>query len=1115
MFKLFQPDSSLYLPDPVPAKVSAGFFLPGAENPASLTLADSWEKQKGYYFFLLNAIDSTDTDTLKALEAQLKAAPELQQPAHTGVCWWQNVDDSTGLQAVIHTIVTEPAVVVKMNANIGFGTYQFPLFQDAPLVLQAEGALKAGYPVVNGAQASTAEKGITITITGEMAGVVSGQAMVNDFSSGMQTGLSVGFRYNMFDLISGNQISQFYPLFAPSETYYLFDIHWDPLHPLDSKRSYLAFTGISFGLEKIADTIDQFRIVPSEGQPMASYFRTIYGQPVSLQPVTAGPDPAQFVFQTYADPNRSPAYYMVPKGTFILETALTKQNVYQLLPGLAGTECIQFTPGDAIVFYPDNAAYAASGVNSEGLDTTYTCSWAFIKLASGHMPVTYSVSPGVASMYQSTATPNLLDAYYVNTAQLPAEAATGQCFPMVPYAGITGQQANAFAADTIAPFEKVLIAPARKAVMSSLPTPQQTNDGAGPVVTTTPQGLLATINGAEWEEVVLAHNTEIRQELSFRNLPIPLRNAFQTDNLFLVISDNKNVGAFNNALVMEGWQFNINIPARNPAQDPDKRNILLLKFRKGAMSDLINDTNTWTYALEFNYDTDQITAIQTWLIDYFNEAIAQADKPEYANFANLIQDPDWYGILALKVDIDLGNFPKDLHGLLGAMDLNRFNAHHVGIKLNFVQQEIADNNTSLRIKKSNMFGLINYVDPSYQQQHQGGGNNDDGLQLSVGQNNSLEDATYVYKVLFLQIIFENTVITNFDSQLQLTARKWFEEDASLNVPKQDHQKANDSSDEPQEDPANYSMIFNGHYENHDGHQTYTFLTQKTLTYQYFIKSELLNYIEFVKAQFQTITTVPSGKSPDLEAVTAKFTFYGYLNFRQLPDFDGFSYGAEKGKELEHMQGLYFSNLALDVAFELNTKSNKTDGLRIVLDPGNTNFDQSMSTVRNNSFAAAFPVSPNAILQGTKDKDPKKLQYQPVVLPVNFISAGLQDVWYAINFDVHWGGPGALASRTGFIPQLMLAWSPGSGVSAAIFLRLPGSGGGNTFSIQNVLKLSAGPFQLKQVAHDNSISYNLFLINLSLGLFGLKLPLSGNVNLALLGDQDQPGSLGWYCAYINQ
>lgn len=1100
-------NTSLFLPDPLPETITYGYYLPGDNKPEEISLADSWNTFKGYYFFLSTPIEAVNTEALTALQKNLAAATSLQNPLHTGACWLLNSANSFAVQAALQTNIAHDNVIILTNVNLGFGTYQLPLLEGGSLLFQQEGILCAGYPAVPGAQPASATKSLSLTLTGDQAGILTGEATISDFSANEYTGWQAGFRYNMPNPATGVSCSQYYPLFNNDPAaYWVLNVHWDPLHPLDDSRSYMAFTGISFGLEKITDTGDRFQIVPSAGDTFESWWRTIYGQPVKMRPVTDGPNPAQLVFQLYADPLRSPAYYLAPKGTFELQATPDKNGVCQLLPGLSGTESIQFIPGDEIIFYPGNAANAASGLVSEQLDNTYTTSYAFIQAKSADA-VVYSAAPPVASLYQASATTGLLGAFYAPSAELPATGSNTLCFPMAPYAGIDTLPANAFPPQYIATFESNLIAKAREQKMAEMPVPV-TADAAEATVTTTPQGLLATISGLQWQEVLLAKNTELAIDFRFTSLPAALRNAFQSEDLFLVISDATNIGTFDNALSIEGWQFNVNVPTRDPDHDPEHKNILILKFRKGAITDLLLNTTRWTDGVTFNYDANQLVSTQTWLMEYCNEAITmEENNPHFASFAAIIQDPEWYGILALRTDINLGNFPDDLRGLLGAMDLTKFHAHHVGVQVNFVQQDAGNTDQPLAVKKSNLFGLISYIDPAYQQTQGGAAATATPKLPFEADQNSVDDVTYAYKVLVLQVIFANTVLTNFNSKLELTARKWFEDAASLNVP-----GSNTGSD-----PANYAMIFNGHYENHDGHRTYTFLTQRDLTYQYFLTSKVLMYIEFVKAQFQTVSNVVSGTLPDIEDIKARFTLYGFLNFRAQENFDCFSYGSEAGQETQHNRGLYFSNLSLDVSFSLNTVTNITSELKIVLNPNNVSFDQSMSTIRNKSFAAAFPVSPNSILQGSGDNTPKKLRYLQVVPPVDFSTAGIQPVWYAINFDMHWGGPGALASQAGFIPQLMLAWSPGAtGVNVEIFVRLPGSGGGNTFSIQNVLKLSAGPFQLKQVVHDgDKISYNFFLINLSLSLFGIKLPPAGNTNLVLIGDAAQPGALGWYGAYINK
>ena len=1108
--------TSLYLPAPASKEITYGYYLPGDAGPVEISPADSWNVFKGYYFFLSRPIEPAAHAELLELEKALAAEPALQDPHHTGASWWVNTAGSLAVcQAVLQTELRQGRVIVEKEMHLGFGKYRLPLFPGSAVLFDPEGLLSVGYPAVAGAQPSTTENGLSIAVMGRRAGILTGQVMISDFSDNEHTGWMAGFRYNMPGTF--RVFSQYYPLFRnEAGIYWVFNVHWDPLHPLDHNRSNMAFTGISLGMEKIAGTKDRFRLSPSSGQTMDSWWRTIYGQPVTIRPVTDGPDPAQLVFQLYANPDESPAYYLAPKGSFELGAVPEEDGMCRLLPGLAGTESLQFTPGDTMVFYPGNAAYAADGLASKRLDDSYTASWAFIQARSASA-IVYSAAPSVASLYQPSATAGMLDAYYAPTAQLPAAGGDAGCFPMAPYAGVDVLHADGFPADTIALFEKELIAVTREQRMAALPPPPMAFGNAS-IVTTTPQGLLATISGLQWEKVLLAKNIEENpgrkaevKDFQFRNLPAVLRRAFQTDDLFLVISDATHLGEFDNAVLIEGWQFNINVPIRDPMKDPEHKNILVFKFRKGAVTDLLEETNQWTDPVPFNYDENQVESTRSWLRQYCEEAIAMsAQNAAFASFAAIVQDAEWYGVLAFRTDIDLGNFPEDLKGLLGAMDLTRFYAHHVGVQVNFVQENTSDAGWALDIKRSNLFGLISYIDPAYQQT-QREPETTFGVAAVETADNSMEDVTYVYKVLILQVIFADTVLTDFNSKLELTARKWFEDAASLNIP----------GGKTESEPANYSMIFNGHYENHDGHRTYTFLTQQDLTYQYFLTSKVLTYIEFVKAQFQTVSHVTSREVADVEKITARFTFYGFLNFKILgktdeagkpEEFDCFSYGSEAGEEIQHNRGLYFSNLALDVNFALNTSTNSTSGLKIILNPANVSFDQSMSSYRQKSFAAAFPISPNAVLQGSGDNTPKRLGYVKVIPPVKF-DAGIQSLWYAINFDMHWGGPGSLSSQAGFMPQLMLAWSPGaSAVQTELFIRLPGSGSGNDFVLQNVMKVSAGPFQLKQVKHDGKISYNFFLINLSLSIFGVRLPPFGNSNLVLIGDADDPGTLGWFGAY---
>jgi hypothetical protein len=1125
-------NTSLFLPDQEPAKVAAAWYF--AKNnsdpmPALVTADESWSTYLGFYIFLETAIDATDETVLDALAATLAADASLDAPLHTGALWLSNASAPATIKTIL-PVSNDNIPTLALGLNLGFGNYNLPMFTGAPVNFNIDTLeLQVGYPTPSGAQASAVDQGIRIPIDGALSGTATGQVMLNDFSESFRTGWAAGFKYASSGA-TGVQ-SQYYPMFNVEENRYLvFNLLLDPLHPFDSDRTSLTFTGVSFRLEKVAESIDQFQIISQE-EPnlLQTYFKTLYGKSISVRPVLSGTSPAQLIFQKCADPATGQnAYYLAPKGTFELCIPGGKGAQVRMLCGLAGTECFLITPGDGIIkgdsliFYPGKGAYTKdfpvvtpsaglatairSTVSETLLNTTYTAAWACIQPAQANPDIIYYAAPGAASLYTPEAAGDVFSAYYAETARfVSGSAGDGNSFPIVPYAGITHQQTGGLSATDIKPFELQIIGATRKQIIAQLPVidPDELLV-ATDVFTTTPQGLLATIAGGIWKEVLLARNTGLPNDFAFMNLPIKLRNVFQTNELFLVASDAANLGDFSKSIGIEGWTFNVNVPTRVPDEDPQHKNILLLKFRNGTILDLIQDVNSWTDAQSFNYDADQVVGTQTWLIQYCNDAITMAQSNDrYAHFASIVQDPNWYGVLSLKVDVSTGGFPKDLKGLLGAMDIGLLNAHHVGVQVNYIEPSKGlAGDQSISVKKSNLFALISYIDPGYQDS-QGGGQS----MLTSGAP-SLNQVNYAYKVLTLQIVFLNSAITNFESKLQLTARQWFDENATLNKP--------GSPDGKADQPANYAMLFNGHYENHDGHKTYTFLTQKGQTYQYFISSKILNYVQFIKASFSTVSSVQESPGSPVEKVNSVFVFYGYLNYLPLENFDCFSYGSETGAETLQNRGLYFSNMALNVSFKLDTEKNTTTDLSMVFSPGQIAFDVSLSAVRKASFAQGFPLSPSAILTGSGDNAPPQSGYVQVVPPTQFITGTLGSKWYGLDFELHWGGPGALADQAGFTPHLLLAWSPSANQSMGIFIRLPGAaGGGKTFSLQNILKLTAGTFRIEIVEHgQDQISYNLLLTSIAMSVIGVKFPPVGNVNLALLGDPAQPGSLGWYGAYVN-
>src|SRR5205085_10982758 len=102
-------------------------------------------------------------------------------------------------------------------------------------------------------------------------------------------------------------------------------------------------------------------------------------------------------------------------------------------------------------------------------------------------------------------------------------------------------------------------------------------------------------------------------------------------------------------------------------------------------------------------------------------------------------------------------------------------------------------------------------------------------------------AVYDFKVLFLQVLFENTAIKDFASKVQLTMNRLF----SDSVTGTNNQVGAASLN---------TIVLNGSYQDHNGTSVYV-LDNKDDNLFYF-DSNLLKNVEIAKIQFNTLTTDP-------------------------------------------------------------------------------------------------------------------------------------------------------------------------------------------------------------------------------------------------------------------
>ena len=349
--------------------------------------------------------------------------------------------------------------------------------------------------------------GVNVPLTGSQRYVLQSLALIGDLSNDMRQGFNVGLRY--FYKQGSTVLSQFYPVFAPvSDGYQVeFQVNWDPLAPLDPKRSWIKFTGKAYLVTITGEGKGKIEVV-ANANVLPSWLRTIYGKPLWLRPVLNGEHAARLVMQPMPPDNAGGTqFYMVPDGDYELlaEPPVTRENSLpqlNLLCGLAGTESISFSPGTrevpltVIRFHSWKPAYApvfpltdarggmaASGAlrsqalaNSPLLDATWPTAWVSIAPSDANTKAIYHAQPEQAALYDqaedATAT-NILQLYQAPVAEF-TKASLDQSYPLAMYAGLAGGKiAHGFPAEDLRRFEVQILNRARKEMISKISAGQR------------------------------------------------------------------------------------------------------------------------------------------------------------------------------------------------------------------------------------------------------------------------------------------------------------------------------------------------------------------------------------------------------------------------------------------------------------------------------------------------------------------------------------------------------------------------------------------------------------------------------------------------------------------
>ncbi len=868
-----------------------------------------------------------------------------------------------------------------------------------------------------------------------------------------------------------------------------------------------------------------FNFMGSDGttQPLDSFYCDAWGNSLQIQPfpgkaATDNNLPARLVF-TQGDPNSNNPFQLAPEGDFALVIPEGK-TTGTLLCGLQGVEYFQYSKDAYIRFLSRQPAYAATyplsttspvespmTQNQPLLNPTYRTSWAvLISTSQKDQRINYISQAENFYLYGQKGPihqkhPSLLGHIKLGDA-MPVTLELN--FPLVPYGGVTpGTTDTGFSSQQIEGFERQIIGANRSKIITQAqnlqPILKATTDTYNVVTQNGTLVTLSTTAGQIWQKILLGRITskDTVTEFSFNDPHYKVVQAFQTNNLFLVIANTQYLGTFNSKMSLDDWQLEANVGNSNYN---DYKNIIIIKGCRGKLFDpkgptgenLVATTENWTMKDDFaaptttqqsTPDVNQIAVLSQWMQDYFQEASQQNDS-YFQAFNTIATDENWMGILILRMDIN--NKPSQLDNILAGMkESDGLHAHHLGISMS----QIDNQPDSLDLKdSSSMFGLIYYTDPDV---------NPIQVEAVAPSNSNLYD----FRLLILKAFFQNNQVENFECYAQVTLNQLF---GSYIASMGEH--------------GNFynSIVLKGNLQHSNGQASYSF--DNTDDNLFYPDSNIIN-----KFEITDISLVPDPPAQqDTSSIRSHFSMKGFIDFKMIQQtvdsttetFDLFSFGSPAGED-QPSQGLKFENLTLSMAY--TTEAGKAPVTTFDFNTANLSFNPSQSTARPQSLVASFGMELQQLIY-KEQGDPSQQGYLPVM--PDFQLAGVSGVpWYGLRFNLDLGSPGALAGKAGFNSDMLLAWSPQSrqdSYQATVGISLPGAGGGTKLiSLQNVLKLSFGNIRMAFVKDKGFV---LMLTDIALKFLGLlKIPPNGSTLFYLFGNPNLKANtgasgLGWYAMY---
>ncbi|APR75953.1 Hypothetical protein A7982_01300 [Minicystis rosea] len=738
-----------------------------------------------------------------------------------------------------------------------------------------------------------------------------------------------------------------------------------------------------------------------------------------------------------------------------------------------------------------------------------------------------------------------------------AGVAAAPAVPMVPYAGIPATQDSAPLLD----MESNALNPARRSLFSSQSPPRPRRDAAAVdlTYTMTPQGMLAGMaagNPPSWDTLQMAISGS--GTLQLRELGSAIQQTLQQNQIFAVIStthDSSALGSEDHAprsgadllftarperrrghaaragaaldgslfqftgpdqtLEIADWLFSLS-PDGVPSADGTPP-ILILKFYPGqSIADLVADTRFWSAPDTFNIAPFDATKAQAYLSALIQQACEQVygagncpnggagsgTAPDtnslYYNFYRVVTDPNFSGVLAVNVNIQLDDLPAAIRAVLGGMtrpgpdgktisNIDMFRAHHVGIQINDTNPD----SPTPALSQSSPFGLVDYEKPADSK----GARAPSGLAVE-----------YNFEVEYLRALFVNAELSSFSSQINLTINSLFGNDVEL---QEGGAAAGDDGN---------VIVITGTYQAHStsgddgttGEGVYSFVAEGDFGFT-FTDSQYLDKITLTKLQFsfgeETASQLVDGNT---STIKAGFSIWGSMVFKQLDVLDLFSF-----------EKLVFADLGIGVQFDLTTypgtaKQPTTDNLSLWFAPGDLRFDLGQTTNREgkDSLLSLLPFKLKSFLYSQKaDQTLDSLDYY-ALSAVPGLSSIASTFNYALIFDLDLGSMGGLVGAlSAFKFSFIIGWLSGPDGGLALGVQLPQADGKLEITIEGVFSLVIEQFQLQYVDQPGAERLlALVLHNSYMEILGTRMPPGTALfDFALFVPAENASEIGWLAA----